>query len=189
MRRRLHVWTAYIRASSWRIRGAKIAPRTAIHRHCNLIRPWGINIGGRSQVEQGVSFKLVSDGAVLSLGKHCFIGAFTSFDVLSSVKVGDHTLIAPGCFLTDHDHVAGRFIRIDSQGCVSRSVAIGSDVWIGAGAKILKGVTIGDGAVIGAGAVVTRDIGPLEIWVGVPARLIRHRGISDQPGESRLDDA
>ena len=36
-------------------------------------------------------------------------------------------------------------------------------------------VTIGDGAVIGAGAVVTHDVGPYEIWAGVPAKKIGQR--------------
>lgn len=37
------------------------------------------------------------------------------------------------------------------------------------------GVTIGDGAVIGAGSIVTKDVGPYEIWAGNPAKLIRKR--------------
>lgn len=37
------------------------------------------------------------------------------------------------------------------------------------------GVTIGNGAVIGAGSVVTKDVGPYEIWAGNPARYIRKR--------------
>ena len=36
-------------------------------------------------------------------------------------------------------------------------------------------VTIGDGAVIGGGSVVTKDVGPYEIWAGNPARFIRKR--------------
>ena len=52
---------------------------------------------------------------------------------------------------------------------------IGNDVWIGANVCIKSGVTIGDGAVIGMGAVVTNNVGPYEIWAGVPAKLIRKR--------------
>lgn len=36
-------------------------------------------------------------------------------------------------------------------------------------------MTIGDGAVIGAGSIVTKDVGPYEIWAGNPARFIRKR--------------
>lgn len=54
-------------------------------------------------------------------------------------------------------------------------VVIGNDVWIGHNAIIMGGVTIGDGAVIGAGAVVTHDVAPYEIVVGVPAKHLRWR--------------
>lgn len=52
---------------------------------------------------------------------------------------------------------------------------IGHDVWIGHAAIVMPGVQIGTGAVIGAGAVVTKDIAPYEVAVGVPARPIRRR--------------
>jgi acetyltransferase-like isoleucine patch superfamily enzyme len=52
---------------------------------------------------------------------------------------------------------------------------LGHDVWVGHGANVMAGVSIGTGAVIGAGAVVTRNVGPYEIAVGAPARVIRSR--------------
>jgi serine O-acetyltransferase len=56
---------------------------------------------------------------------------------------------------------------------------IGSMVYVGAGAKILGPITIGDGAIIGANAVVTRDLPPRCVAVGVPARIVR-RDINPQ---------
>ena len=55
------------------------------------------------------------------------------------------------------------------------SVIIGNDVWIGENVTILGGVKIGDGAIIGANTVVTKDIEPFSINVGVPSKLIRYR--------------
>ncbi len=52
---------------------------------------------------------------------------------------------------------------------------IGHDVWIGYDAFIKDGVTIGNGAVIGARAVVTKDVAPYSIVMGVPAKEIRKR--------------
>jgi len=52
---------------------------------------------------------------------------------------------------------------------------IGNDVWIGANTIIMGDITIGDGAIIGAGSIVTRDIPPYSISVGVPAKVIKYR--------------
>jgi hypothetical protein len=54
-------------------------------------------------------------------------------------------------------------------------VRIGSDVWIGRGAKILGGVEIGHGAVIAAWSIVTSDVPPYTVVAGVPARPLRTR--------------
>ena len=51
-------------------------------------------------------------------------------------------------------------------------VIIGEGCWIGTRAIILKGVTIGKGSVVGAGAVVTKDIPPYSIYVGVPTARV-----------------
>ena len=54
-------------------------------------------------------------------------------------------------------------------------IVVGNDVWIGYEAVILAGVTIGDGAVIGARAVVTEDVPPYTVVVGVSAKILRRR--------------
>lgn len=54
-------------------------------------------------------------------------------------------------------------------------IIIKDDVWIGAQATIMSGVTIGQGAVIGAKALVTHDIPPYSIAVGIPAKVIKYR--------------
>jgi acetyltransferase-like isoleucine patch superfamily enzyme len=52
---------------------------------------------------------------------------------------------------------------------------IGNDVWIGDDVILLDGVTIGDGAIIGTGSVVTKDLEPYSVNVGVPAKKIKYR--------------
>jgi phosphonate metabolism protein (transferase hexapeptide repeat family) len=55
------------------------------------------------------------------------------------------------------------------------AVAIGPDVWLGHNAIVMPGVTIGAGVAVGSGSIVTKDIPPYAIAVGVPARVIRFR--------------
>ncbi len=57
----------------------------------------------------------------------------------------------------------------------SNSCKIGHDVWIGHGVVVTAGTNIGIGACIGAGAVVTKDIPPYAIAVGVPAKVKKFR--------------
>ena len=54
-------------------------------------------------------------------------------------------------------------------------VEIGPDVWMGHNAIVLPGVRIGAGAAIGSGAIVSKDVPPFAVVVGVPARVIRFR--------------
>jgi acetyltransferase-like isoleucine patch superfamily enzyme len=67
-----------------------------------------------------------------------------------------------------------------------QDIVVGSDVWVGSDALILPGVEISDGAVVGARAVVTRDVRPYAIVVGVPAREVRRR-FSDEQVQALLE--
>lgn len=57
-----------------------------------------------------------------------------------------------------------------------KKLYIGNDVWIGHGVTIVSSCErIGNGAVIGAGSVVTRNVPPYSVVVGVPAKVIKYR--------------
>lgn len=56
-----------------------------------------------------------------------------------------------------------------------KPVVIEDYVWIASRATILPGVKIGRGAVVAAGAIVTKDVPPLSVVAGVPARIIGKR--------------
>jgi len=59
-------------------------------------------------------------------------------------------------------------------------IAIGDNVWLGAGVIVCPGVTIGDDTVVGAGSVVTRDLPAGVVAFGVPARARRAIGEGDR---------
>lgn len=67
-----------------------------------------------------------------------------------------------------------------------RHPTLGSNVVVGAGAKIIGGFTIGDGSRIGAGSVVVREVPPNSVVVGVPGR-VTYRDGQRVPGEIDLN--
>lgn len=90
------------------------------------------------------------------------------------VRIGDRTLFGPAVQVCTPLHPMDAIERRTLE--YGRPVAIGSDVWIGAGALILPGVRIGDRAVIGAGSVVSSDIPDGKLAVGNPCRVVRPAG-------------
>ncbi len=149
-----------------------------------LTHPERVRLGRRVRLGVDVYMAVWPEGR-LEIGDDSYIGRRTIILAHQQVCIGRDSLIAPECHITDVNHgmEAGQSIR--TQPLHSRPIRIGNDVWIGAGCSILPGVTIGDGAVIGARAAVTRDIPPMAIAVGVPARVIRYRsGAEGLPRDS-----
>ncbi|MBD2187086.1 acyltransferase [Pseudanabaena mucicola] len=165
----------YLRANLLALQGMKIGQKVAIGRGCIIDHPWQVQLGERSCLEQNVRLKIVSDEAIVKIGNYTYLAQGVILDIINTIHIGNHTLVAPNCFITDHNHGIDRDKRIDQQACISDSVYIGDDVWLGANVVVLAGVKINDGAVIGAGAVVTHDIDAYAIAVGIPAKQIGHR--------------
>ena len=101
----------------------------------------------------------------------CFVNGYCGLVIGDDVAVGPYTMIHTA------DHETSDTSRpINQQGWKEAPpVRIGSDVWIGMGVCILAGVQIGQGCVVGAGSVVTKDLEPYSVAVGVPARAVKRR--------------
>jgi len=155
--------------------GGNISKKCLFGARVRIDRPMAVDIGHRTILEESVWLKLCTDEARLNIGQHSFIGRGAEIDVSDRVVIGNHVLIAPGVFITDHAHNIKVGMTIDSQGCNAASVCFGDDAWLGVGSVVLPGVNIGKGAVVGAGTVVTRDVPDNTIVAGVPARVLRIR--------------
>jgi acetyltransferase-like isoleucine patch superfamily enzyme len=164
-----------LRACRLRVRGASLGAKSRIGKHCIFQRPWCLTLGDRIQFEAQVYIKATCNEAQIHVGCETFIGYGTELDVSRKLFIGNHVLIAPGCFITDHSHRRAAGAIIAAQGCDHAPVHIGDDVWLGAHVVVLPGVTIGNGAVVAANAVVNRDVAPMSIVAGVPAKPIGSR--------------
>lgn len=139
------------------------------------------NIHPTSTVESGSTVVNSSMGKYSFCGYNCEIinveiGSYCS--IANNVIIGgamhpmDWVSMSP-VFYEGRDSVEKKFATFKRPD--DKITKIGADVWIGNYALIKQGVEIGTGAVIGMGSVVTKDVGPYEIWAGNPARLIRKR--------------
>lgn len=137
-----------------------------------------IEIGRGSIIREGVI--LQSYGGVIRIGENSTINPYCVLQGNGNITIGNSTLIAAGVKIFSANHVFSDVGRpIQTQGETSEGVWIGDDVWIGAGCIILDGVTISDGAVIAAGAVVNADVPKMAVMAGVPAKVVKYRGITN----------
>lgn len=100
----------------------------------------------------------------------------TCIHAFEYISIGENCLIAANCQIIDgsgHDlSFEDPANRINTKGG-SKPIIIHNNVWIGANSIILPGVKIGEGSVIAAGSVVTKDVPPLVIVGGNPAKIIK----------------
>lgn len=134
-----------------------------------------LEIGNNCTIQNYASIALTKPNPRIIIGNDVVIGRFSVLTNKNLIKIGNDVLIGAYVQIIDVNHgmLAGPIIR--NQDAQIGEVIIGNDVWIGAGAKILKNVHIGDGAIIGANAVVTKDVPPNAIAVGIPAKVIKYR--------------
>ena len=111
----------------------------------------------------------------LKIGKYCSISENVKIFLGGNHRI-DWVSTYPFSVIEKLKHVAG---KIKGHPATKGSVIIENDVWIGHSVVLLSGITIENGAVIGANSVVTKSVGPYEIWAGNPAKLIKKRFSDD----------
>jgi acetyltransferase-like isoleucine patch superfamily enzyme len=181
----LRLWRlASLRA---RVRG-RIPVTTQFDGPSRTARSPRVELGDHCRLGAGVFFETAAPG-VIRLGDHVRVNAGTVLVSYSGIEIGDQCLIGEYVSIRDADHGTEPGTPMRLQPHRSAAIRIGSDVWIARGAVILKGVTIGDGAVIAANSVVTKDVPPMAVVGGMPAKLLKYRAGLDSPPELELQEA
>lgn len=121
------------------------------------------------------------------ISKYSYVG---NFSTILNCEIGKFCSIADNCVIGGMAHptnwVTSSPVAYNGKNCLktnfsnlsfceSEKTNIGHDVWIGNNCLIKAGITLQTGCIIGMGSVVTKDVGPYEIWAGNPAKLIRKR--------------
>jgi acetyltransferase-like isoleucine patch superfamily enzyme len=124
----------------------------------------GTVIGRGSAVDNDVAV-----GARVRVQTNVYLTAFS--------VVEDDVFVGP-CAMTTNDDAMGRIAR----GTPLRGATLRRACRIGGGAVLVPGVEVGEEAFVAAGAVVTRDVPPRAVVIGVPARVVR-----DVPDEDLVE--
>jgi acetyltransferase-like isoleucine patch superfamily enzyme len=133
-----------------------------------------LEIGAWTLLEPGV-WITAPGRARVRIGYGCFLNRNVMIASHELVEIGDHCMLANGCFVSDADHRHDDpDVPITWQGFTSKGpTRIGDNCWLGANVVVTSGVTIGERSVIGANSVVTHDIPPWSVAVGAPAHVVK----------------
>ncbi|MBQ7618368.1 MAG: acyltransferase [Desulfovibrio sp.] len=150
--------------------------------HVHLISSW--RRATAQTLYAPVRFRVFGPQAKILIGSYCELSGTSITARSTTISLGQHVLIGPNCVITDSDFH-------EPWPCESRAsnpgfehdqgVTIEDYVWLGMQSIVLKGVKIGYGSIIGAGSVVTKDIPPLSVACGVPAKVVGTQQAGSRP--------
>jgi acetyltransferase-like isoleucine patch superfamily enzyme len=138
---------------------------------------WGKRLnylGDKSEFHKHIT---INGPHCVSIGNNVAINSYTHIWGHGGVSIGDNVMIASHVAIISVTHDPHMANMRDS--IILMNVKIEDDVWIGSHSVILPGITIGKGSVIGAASVITKDVPPNTISIGVPSKVIKKRRIND----------
>lgn len=179
-------WKAYRYFCGWiaSLRFAARGKRPYLGKDCLIVGPQYVHVGDhfvamdRTRIEaldrnrESVFSPIIRIGSNVNIQYDCHIAA------VNRVEIGDNVLIGSKVYIADHSHGASTLddmmLPPEMRKVISKGpVVIEENVWIGEGAAVLPNVRIGKNSIVGANAVVTKDVPPFSVVVGVPARVIK----------------
>ena len=159
----------------WEIMRREAFVRWPVHGNVlEALRQGRLEVGAGALLEPDVWITAPGEARVrIGAGTFLNLGVMVAAERL--VEIGDHCMLANGCFVSDSSHRYDDLeLPITWQGFESKGpTRIGDNCWLGAHAVVTSGVTIGERCVVGANSVVTGDIEPFSVAAGAPARVIR----------------
>lgn len=124
---------------------------------------------------------IICEDPELIIGNDVKLGCYNHVTVANRITIKDGVLTGKWVTISDNNHGdytengynEWRNLPPSERKLTSKGeIVICRNVWIGEKATILSGVTIGESAIVAANSVVTKDVPPLTIVAGSPAKVI-----------------
>jgi UDP-2-acetamido-3-amino-2,3-dideoxy-glucuronate N-acetyltransferase len=126
-----------------------------------------VHVCGGARIGKGVSLgQNVFVGNKVVIGDHCKIQ--NNVSVYDNVTLEEGVFCGPSMVFTNVHNPRALIERKNEY----RNTLVKKGATLGANCTIVCGTTVGEYAFVGAGAVVTKDVPPYALMVGVPARQI-----------------
>lgn len=132
-------------------------------------------LGENIEVEE--DFTILNPNNII-IQNNVFIGKQAYIDAKGGLTIKEGTMIGPRVFImtSNHDYDSCDLESIPyGKANILKPVTINENVWIGSNVTIVPGITIGEGAVIAMGSVVTKDVEPMSVVGGNPAKILKYR--------------
>lgn len=162
----------------------------AISDAARFYNPQAIEIADHVRIDD---FCILSAGeGGIRIGRYVHIGAYASLIGKAAIALEDFSgLSGRVSVYSSSDDYSGEWLTNPTvpeelRKATHGPVRIGRHAIVGCGSVILPGVAIGEGAAVGALTLVTRDLEPFAIYLGVPARRIGARSRDLLALEARL---
>jgi len=149
--------------------GAKVSPRAEMDITSNIHLGPGCIVGSFAKLkatEGGLSM-----GERGGIANGCFISAGSA-----GIRIGKNFICGPNVSIVAHNYVHDQLnVHLEDQGVRSIGIAIGDNVWIGAGSVVTDGAVIGSNTVVVANSVVNGKYPEEVILQGNPAKVVFRR--------------
>jgi len=110
-------------------------------------------------------------GARIEVGPEGFLNG-CHLSAKQELRLGRRAWVGMGSRIFDAD----QHDRDAEHPEIREPVEVGDHVWIASDATVLRGVTIGEHSIVGTRSVVTRDVPPHTVVVGIPAKPVGRVG-------------
>lgn len=162
----------YFKMVIWRIFNAVVFPLLPRRLRTMSLRLFGARVGKNCLFKRLAKFYAPWN---FKCGDAVCIGPRAEIYNKDVVEIGNNVVISQDAWLCTASHD----ISSPRMTLKTNPIKIGSSVWIAARTAVLPGVTIGDGVVVGSCAVVAKDVPPLAVVVGNPAKVVKFRKLRE----------
>ena len=145
-----------------------------------IVQPENISIGNHVIIDD---FCFIVGGKKTEIGDYVHLASYVSHTGAGELSIGDFCQVAQGtCFLTGTDDFTGKWGGIPSPTIPPKYrfpkrsfIRMERHSMLGQGCRVMPGVTLGEGCSVGSMSLVTKDLPPWTLCMGIPAKPVKER--------------